>query len=439
MKKSVRRITLIRPNMGGHRASDAMTPLSLGILSALTPKDIEVSLHDERLEALPEGDSPDLAAITVETFTARRAYQIADQYRKRGVPVVLGGYHPTFLPGEAAQHADAVVTGDAEGVWETVLSDARAGQLQPFYRGTGERPLADYAIDRGIFAGKRYNPIQLIQATRGCRFSCDFCSIRAFYPGTVRRRELSGLVEEIESLNRRQLFFFVDDNLFAEREHLLALLAAIRPLGIRWACQVSIDVARDETLLEKMAEAGCLLALIGFESLNAQNLRQMGKAWNRASGGYLEVVERFHKLGIAVYGTFVFGYDEDTTETIRACLDFALAARLELANFNPLTPMPGSRLYERLFSEGRLLFPTWWLDPAYRYGDPIFIPRKMTPEAFAEEAFRLKEAFYTWPSMVRRFLGSAAGLDLYQAALVALGNVISRREVYRKQRRSLGA
>lgn len=435
---NLRRLALVRPNLGDFRSADAMTPLSLGILAARTPRGVDVRLHDDRIEALPEGDTPDLVAMTVETFTARRAYQIADGYRSRGVPVVMGGYHPTFLPEEALEHADSVVVGDAEGSWEELLSDFDRGAMKERYDGGKREGLDGFAIDRSLFAGKRYAPLELVQAGRGCRFACDFCSISAFYGPGTRRRPADSVAAEIAGLGRRRVVFFVDDNLFADRESLLALLHAIRPLGIRWACQVSIDVARDGLLLDEMAGAGCLLALVGFESLSGANLKQMGKGWNLGSGGYVEVVRRFHDRGIAVYGTFVFGYDDDTAETIAASRDFALEAELDLANFNPLTPTPGSPLYERLRAEGRLLLPRWWLDPAYRYGDPIFVPRKMSPEAFAEACFEAKKAFYAWPALIRRAFRGSRDLDWLRTGMVGLANLVSRREVFRKQHRALG-
>lgn len=435
---TLRRLSLIRPNMGDFRSTDAMTPLSLGVLAGRTPRDVAISLFDDRVEVLPAHDTPDLVAITVETFTARRAYQIADGYRARGIPVVMGGYHPTFLPNEALQHADAVVTGDAEGSWESLLEDFHGGRLQQLYTGGNTRPLQDFVIDRSIFAGKRYTPIQLVQYSRGCRFACDFCSIRAFYQDNLRRRPPEAVVRELSTLDPRKLTFFVDDNLLAHRESLTELLQAIRPLGLRWTCQISIDAARDEALLDLMAASGCMLALVGFESLSEANLKQMGKAWNKVSGNYRQVVRKFHTRGIAVYGTFVFGYDEDTAETIQASLDFALDARLDLANFNPLTPTPGSPLYDRLLREGRMMSPEWWLDPNYHYGDPIFVPRNMSPESFADHCFAAKKAFYSWPSMARRVLGGNMGLDWFRTGMIGLANLISRREVFRKQHRLLG-
>ena len=385
-----------------------------------------------------EDDRPDLVALTVETFTAHRAYELARRYREKGVPVVMGGYHPTFLPEEALQHADAIVVGDAEGSWEQLLDDIRNDRLQRLYSGGNTRPIDDFTLDRSIFNGKKYPPVELVQYGRGCRFACDFCSIRTFYQDNIRQRDAQSVARELSGLSRNRLIFFVDDNLFNSVAALDALLGAITPLGLRWSCQISIDVAKDEKLLDRMAEAGCIFALVGFESLSVDNLKQMGKRWNRVAGNYLGVVDKFHQRGIAVYGTFVFGYDADTAETIRQSLDFAMEARLEIANFNPLTPTPGSKLYNRLNEEGRLLFPQWWTDNNYRYGDPIFEPRKMTAAEFSEKCFDAKRSFYSWKSIATRVLGSSAGFDPFRTSMVGLANIISRKEVHRKQYRLLG-
>jgi len=421
------KLTLIRPNLGDYRSTDAMPPLAMGILAARAPG-WDVAFYDEKAEALPKDDAPDLAALSVETFTARRAYEIADDYRARGVRVIMGGYHPTFLPDEALQHADAVVVGDAEGAWEAAL----AGR-QRIVRGNHERPLDDYRIDRSIYEGKKYAPIELVQYGRGCRFACDFCSIHSFYGASLRVRPLDGLIAEIEALPPNRLLFFVDDNLFGRRSELLALLQALTPLRRRWFCQISIDVARDEALLDRVAAAGCAGVLIGFESLNAESLAQMNKSWNAASGSYARVVRALHQRGIAIYGTFVLGYDADTPDTIERTLDFALQSNLEIANFNPLTPMPGSALYGRLLAEGRLLSPRWWLDSDYRYGDAVFVPRGMSAQELADGVFEARRRFYRWSAIGRRLLGAAS------VGLTLVANVISRREIYKKQRRRLGS
>lgn len=433
------RITLLRPNMGDYRSTDGLPPMSMSILAARTPDEIDVTFYDDKIEIIPENDHPDLVAITVETFTARRAYELARRYRQKGIKVVMGGYHPTFLPEEALLHADAIVTGDAEGAWEQLLSDFKDDRLQRVYAGGNSSSLDDIRLDKSIFAGKKYMPVEPVQYGRGCRFACDFCSIRAFYKDSLRVRPIKSMVEELTSLNKRKLVFFADDNLFSSRAELEILLDALRPLNLRWSCQISIDVARDEILLDKMAESGCVFVLIGFESLSRKNLKQMGKPWNHVAGDYKQVVRKLHQRNIAVYGTFVFGYDHDTEETIDQSLEFALQAKLEIANFNPLTPTPSSPLYERLKQEGRLLSPTWWLDSEYRYGDPIFIPKKMDPETFARKCFEAKKEFYSWRSIISRVLGTDAGINPFRTGIVSLANLISRREVFRKQYRILGA
>lgn len=424
--------------MGDYRSTDAMPPLAIGILAARSVGH-QIRFFDDKTEAIPENLEADLVAFSVETFTARRAYQIADGFRLRGIPVVMGGYHPTFLPEEALLHADAVVTGDAEGVWENLLDDLAAGRLQRIYRSDNETALDHMRIDRSIFAGKRYAPIELAQYGRGCRFVCDFCSIHEFYGTQVRLRPAQQLRDELESLNNKRLLFFVDDNLFSTKAHLEALLGVLTPLRRRWSCQISIDVARDPELLDQLAAAGCRYVLIGFESLEPANLKQMRKPWNQVAGEYRKVVGALHARGIGVYGTFVFGYDHDTPDTIRRSLDFALESRLEIANFNPLTPTPGSGLYARLHAEGRLISKQWWLDPDYRYGAPIFAPRLITATQLTEGCFEAKRAFYAWSSIARRVLDNDNQFSWFSTTMTTVANVISRREVYRKQGRRLGA
>lgn len=434
----LKRITLIRPNMGNYRSNDALPPLAMAILAARTPDDVAVTFYDDRVEIIPEDDTPDLVAMSVETFTARRAYEIAEGYRKRGITVVMGGYHPTLMADEVLEHADVIVIGDAEGSWEKLLDDFRDGNLQKRYSGGNAQALDDYRMDRSIFNGKKYVPVELVQYSRGCRFTCEFCSIEAFYHHQVRLRPVQSVIDEIKALDRKKLLFFVDDNLFSSKKELDHLLEALKPLKVRWSCQISIDVAKDDDLLDRLKASGCIFVLIGFESLSEENLKQMGKSWNKVSGEYLEIVEKFHRRGMAVYGTFVFGYDFDTPELIDKSVAFALEAKLEIANFNPLTPTPGSGLYDRLIKEGRMLSERWWQEPTYRYGDPIFEPKLMSPAVFSEKCFEAKKRFYAWDSIFKRAVLSKTKFNLFRFAMVLLANIVSRKEVYQKQNRHLG-
>lgn len=420
------------------RSSDAMEPLSIAILKSLTPPDVETVFHDERLEELPLDEPADLVAITVETFTARRSYQIADAYRRRGIPVVMGGYHPTFLPEECLEHADAVVEGDAEGIWPKVVADARRKALQPRYRSGDSGPLTGVAPDRSIFAGKRYAPVMMVQYGRGCRFSCDFCSIHAFYGSKLRQRPIADVVAEIEAGNPR-VVFLVDDNIFVNPEQARALFEALVPLRIKWTCQVSIDIVKYPDLVSLMAKSGCISATVGFESLDSSNLKQMRKQWNVRWSDYETSIRLLQDAGIMIYGTFVFGYDSDTADSFERTVDFALENRFYLANFNPLTPTPATPLLDRMRREERLIYDHWWVDPAYRYGLSIFRPRSMTPEELTDGCLAARTRFNTYSSIASRFLGSSVNRRTpVQAGIYLLSNLISRREIRRKQGRRLG-
>lgn len=444
--KHLDRLLLIRPNMGDFRSGDALEPLAIGLIKALTPPEIDVAFMDERLEAIDLAGRADLVALSVETFTARRAYQIADHFRSRGIAVVMGGYHPSFCPDEALAHADAIVVGDAETTWPQLLTDFRAGTLRRVYRDPGTGPLLGVVPDRGIFAGKHYGPISMIQHGRGCRFVCDFCSIRAFYGDRQASYPVEQTVAEFASAVHRRVFF-VDDNLFSGRAQLVALLEALSRQNQRlpfwqrkqWCCQISLDLCRDEKLLDLMAQSGCFMVLIGFESLRQGNLKEMAKGWNRGRHLYEQAISRLHARGILVYGTFVFGYGDDTYDSFAETADFARSQRLCIANFNPLTPIPGSPLYERLRCEGRLLHEHWWLDPDYRYGRAIFRPRGMTPEELEKGCMEARLGFYSRWSMAARLLPRPFGPVPWQNADIALlANWVSRVEILNKQGRLLG-
>lgn len=432
------KIHFVRPNLSDSRSSDAMQPLVFGILAALTPPEHEITLYDERLEAIDFDADCDLAALTVETYTARRAYEISAEYQTRGVSVVMGGYHPTLAPEEVRRHADAVVIGDAEGLWEQVLEDAQRGNLRPVYSQEGMPILEGVCPDRGIFAGKKYAPLIPVYYGRGCRFACDFCSIYAFYKAKLRQRPLTELVAEIESLERKTVVF-IDDNLFINDQKTREFLKAIKPLNIRWVCQISINVARDPVMLDLMAKSGCMVTQIGFESLNSLNLNCMKKKWNVKHSDYGTAIQRIYERGIMIYGSFILGYDHDTPDSFAATVDFALENKFCLANFNPITPMPGSDLYTRARREGRLLHDRWWLDPGYRYGDATFIPNGMTPEQLTKGCYWARSEFNRYSSIMRRALHpSANARNILNLGVFLAANFISRTEIHRKQGQRLG-
>lgn len=434
------KILFIRPNMTNARSSDALEPLAFAVLSGLTPPDVEKVFLDERLEPIDdvsENLSADLVALSVETFTARRAYELADGFRKRGVPVVMGGYHPTLLPEEALEHADAVAVGDAEDLWPQIVEDARQNQLKRLYRSEHPPSLEGVRYDRSLFRGKRYAPIKPVQFGRGCKFSCDFCSIHAFYGKSIRQRPVPEVIEEIRALGSKSLFF-VDDNLFADETRIRELLEALVPLKVKWGCQISIDVTEDSSLLRLMQKSGCQCVQIGFESLNSQNLGLMKKTVNLRQGDYHQALARLRAHGIMVYGTFILGYDHDAAEIIPSTVDFALKHRFFLANFNPLMTMPGTPLYRRLQEEGSLLFDRWWVDPDFRYGQAMLRPKGMTPEQLTEGCLRARLRFNRVSSLLLRSIDLPNRRDLSRMGLFWAANWISRKEILAKQGISLG-
>lgn len=420
--------------MSGARSRDAMEPLAFAVLAGLTPKHHEVVFYDDRLECVPDTLSCDLAAISAGTFTAKRAYDLAGRYRNQGVKVVLGGYHPTFLPDEAAEHADAVVVGDAEGVWAQLLLDFEQGKPAKIYKSDIQPEIRDSYYDETIFNGKKYSLISPVQFSRGCKFSCEFCSVSAFYHGSIRYRRVDAVVDDIKRKKAR-FVLIADDNLFLDRDRTIELLTALIPLRLKWACQIGMDVVCDDEMLALLVKSGCICVLIGFETMNKENLRQMKKAANIAHSDYDKVIEKLHLYKLMIYGTFVLGYDMDTPETFDACVEFAEKSNMMLANFMPLIPMVGTRLYERFQSEGRLIYEKWWLEPDYRYGDTAFIPKGMTPQELKEGCFRIRKRFNSLGSIFRRFLGCSANREHMLIFLAA--NMVNRREIYRKQGRLL--
>lgn len=432
------RVLFVRPNLIEGRSTDALEPLCFAILKALTPPDVEVALIDERLEPISYDEPADLVAMTVETYTARQSYQIAGEFRKRNVPVVMGGYHPTFLPNEALKYADSVAIGDAESTWPRIVADARNSKLQPLYREVAYPSLDGLTPDRSIFAGKKYGPVRMVQYGRGCRYACEFCSIRAFYGDSLRHRPVREVVAEIEQLAPKHVFL-VDDNIFIDVPKAKELFRALIPLRIKWSTQVSIDIARDPELMRLLTRSGCTAATVGFESLNIHNLRQMRKAWNVSVQDYETSIRILQDAGIMIFGSFVMGYDHDTPETFAETVDFAIGHRFFLGHFNPLTPTPGAALYDRMKREGRLLFDRWWLDPRYRYGHATFRPKGMTPEELTSGCYRARTKFNTLASLAyraadwRTHLRSAHRLGIYLGA-----NLITRREIHSKQGASLG-
>jgi radical SAM superfamily enzyme YgiQ (UPF0313 family) len=384
-------------------------PLGLLTVAGLTPTEWDIEIIDEHL-GVPDYESmprPDLVGITAFTSQATHAYLLADRFRRRGIPVIMGGVHATMRQEEALEHVDAIVTGEAENIWTQVLKDAVQGDLKRVYTGTyadmHKIPPARHDLSP---AGYRLGSIQ---TTRGCPLNCSFCSVSVFNGSRYRFRPIEDVIHEF-GLIKEKLVLIVDDNLIGTRRNHVArakeLFRAMIDAGIqkKWIAQVTVNLADDEELLELAASAGCVGVFVGFESSSSEGLLELRKRFNlRNNRDFRESVKRIQARGIAVAGSFIIGLDVDTKGIGRRLADTADDYGLDALNVLFLTPLPGTSLWDKMQVEDRIWvnrFPEDW--KYYTLSFPVAVYRQFSCEAILREMESCHRTFYALPKVARR-------------------------------------
>ncbi len=379
-------------------------PLGLATLAGYLDPDDEVEIQDEHVEALDLDDAPDLVVIQVYVTSARRSYEIADRYRRRGVHVAMGGLHVTSLPEEAKRHADSIFLGPGEDTWPAFLRDFRAGIPKPVYsscvRSLDELP----PIRRDLIKRELYLCPNSIVVSRGCPHHCDFCYKDAFFAGGrgFYTQTVDDALSEIDRLPGRHVYF-LDDHLLGKPSFARELFAGMRGMGRLWQAASTVDAVMRPGLLEQAAAAGMRSVFVGFESVNGGNLVSHEKRQNVARD-YGDVVRRIHDLGIMVNGSFVFGLDHDGPDVFDRTVEWATSVGMETATFHILTPYPGTKLFDRMDRSGRIVHRDW---DRYTTREVVFRPEGMSPEELADGYARAYRDFYRWGSIMEGARGKA--------------------------------
>ena len=386
--------------------------LNLPTLAALTPKEWEVEILDARVTSVDYNARVDLVGITGFTAEIPSAYHIADNFRKKGVKVVLGGVHVSALPDEALQHADAVVIGEAELVWHKLLEDFKRSGLKQKYKADNLCDMENMVTPRrDILNRKMYSGFNTLQATRGCPFNCDYCAVTAFFGHEFRVRPIDEVIAEIKGFDTKE-FFFMDDNIVGRPKYAKELFQRLIPLKVIWGSQASITMAKDPELLRLYAESGGKYAFIGFESLSQKNLEKLRKGWNSAEN-YKEAIKKIHDAGINIIGSFVFGLDEDDKTVFKNTFEFIMDTNMDVAQFFILTPLPGTVTYSVLEKEGRIIDRDW---AKYHTGEVVFQPKGMTINELQNGYYWIFRNTYTIKNILKRSLRSPKGIAYRIAA-----------------------
>ncbi len=403
-----------------------MSFLNLPYIAAVTPPVYDVEIVDEEYQEVDLDARPWLVALSAQTPVAPRAYALADAFREKGVPVVMGGAHASAETEEALGHVDAVVIGEGEFLWPELLEDLEAGALKPVYRDDDRKEDARRGVEprRDLLNPHFYTPLTMVETTRGCPHRCDFCGVSRFFGHRYRKRPLAEVEAELRRLFQpglrkrasrafarlgwdlpyfleKRLVYFIDSNFAADQEYTRRLMDLLEEIDLLWWAHATVDAARDDSFLEQMNRSGCIALNIGFESLSKENLRAMHKPFSGFD--YRKAIQRIHENGIGIMGTFVVGFDGEGPGIFDEIISFVEETRLDWALVFIRTPYPGTSLFEDLERQGRILTRNWAL---YDTLNCVFAPNGMTPEDLEAGLRRTWKSVFSLGSIYRRILRS---------------------------------
>ena len=434
-----RRLVLINPVNPARvgltvNRSSRFPPIGLGIVAAATPSSWDVKLLDENWGPFSYQEA-DLVGITAFTASANRAYEIASIYRQRGVPVVIGGIHASMCPEEALCFADAVVIGEAEAVWPQVIADIEAGCLQQIYRG-GWSDLSGVPSPRRDLFHPGYM-FASVQTSRGCPMDCEFCSVTAFNGRRYRRRPPEEVLAELETIPEKMIFF-VDDNIIGygkeSRDQALAIFKGMveRKLNKWWFCQASLNFGDDDEVVSWASRAGCKMVFLGLEAQEVGALEEVNKHLNinRGVDYYPLAFRRINRAGIAVLGAFIFGMDGDTAGKLQQRAEYMIHNDIDVMQTTFLTPLPGTRVFDRYLKEKRLLYTDFHKDwDHYDMTEVIHRPGSMEPENLSRIMIEINRRIYAWPVLFRKAISTFRKTRSFTAMCFALMSNMNYRRV----------
>ncbi|MCP4403003.1 MAG: B12-binding domain-containing radical SAM protein [bacterium] len=405
-------------------------PVGLVTLAALTPPDVEITIQNECVDSIDLDAEVDLVGITGYTSQITRGYHLADEFRKRSKKVVMGGIHISLNPDEAECHADAILIGEAEGLWPQIIEDVRKGRLQTRYQQTHYPDMSRSALPRyDLVEPQKYiSPPSVksnlipIQTARGCPYRCDFCSVVQFQGRRFRMKPIPHVLKEIEACGSDYLFFS-DDNVIGDIDRARKFFKAITPLNVKWMGQFPSTIGRHPELIDLAAKSGCFLLFVGFETIVPESLREVGKSFNQRQD-YRAVVRRILNAGITPFGSFAFGFDHDDPDVFERTLDFAESSNMPLVSFFILTPLPGTVLYQHLSAEKRIFDHNWH---NYDLSRVVFRPARMSPEELQEKYWNAFGRFYSRQNIVKRIKQATTDITIQKMYAMLSRSMIAHR------------